>query len=73
VLRSRMPNIIAAARDASIVATTGVPTDAIGDGHAGIGGAGVGTIIDPGRARAELGSVLCPLFLVSGRLGSMFA
>jgi hypothetical protein len=41
-----MPNIIAAAADASIAAMFGAPTDGIRDGHEGIGGGGGGIIID---------------------------
>jgi len=43
-----MPNIIAAAPDAYIVAIIGAPPDVTGGGLEGIGGAGVGTIIEPG-------------------------
>jgi hypothetical protein len=41
-----MPNIIAAAPDAFIAAMFDAPTDGIRGGHEGIGGAGVGIIID---------------------------
>jgi hypothetical protein len=52
-LEPRMPNIIAAAPDASIAAIIGVLTDVTGGGHAGIGGAGVGIIINPWGGAGE--------------------
>ena len=41
-----MHNIIAVAADAFTAAMSGAPTDVIRGGHEGIGGAGVGIIID---------------------------
>ena len=56
-----MPSIIAVMPDAFIAAMFGVPTDVRRGGHEGIGGAGVGIIIETGRTGRNGSTMLTPL------------